>query len=534
MPFTPSLTIRPVKTTCFFFLSLLLFAAVFDGVAQRRNYLPLPALLRGPYLQVATPTSIVVRWRTDALARSRVRYGTSPGELNEIADDSTLVTEHQVKLTGLTPHTRYYYSIGAFMDTLQGDADNYFYTLPPPGEEGFYRIGVFGDCGTNNVQQHKVRDAFLKYVGDAPLDAWILLGDNSYNRGTDAQYQPNFFNVYKDRLLKNVPLFPAPGNHDYGNVDYAANDVPERFYEIAYYRNFSMPTEGQSGGVPSHHQAFYSFDIGNVHFLSLDSYGREISGYKMYDTLSEQAKWVKKDLENNKNKGWVVAYWHHPPYTMGTHNSDEERDLVSIRSHFIRILERYGVDLIICGHSHLYERSRLMQGHYGLEATFDPERHNLSQSSGMYGGDENGCPYIKDSRTDRGTVYVVSGSSGKLGRSEASYPHDAMFYSNATMGGASILEVQGNRLDLKWICADGVIRDHFTMMKDVNKVTRLRHKAGTPLVLTASFVSDGYDWSVKGPSARSFEVSPRPGVHRYSVKDKYGCLQDRFEVTVSK
>lgn len=524
-------------TCCLFALML---CVIFDTAAQqtparrvmpKRNMIPFPGLLRGPYLQAATPTSIVVRWRTDALARSRVRYGLDPTALNSMADDSALVTDHVVKLTGLSPRTKYYYSIGAFQDTLQADTDNYFYTLPPVGEEGTYRIGVFGDCGTNNLQQRDVRDQFLKYLGDRRLDAWILLGDNSYNNGTDAQYQPNFFNVYKDNLLKNVPLFPAPGNHDYGNIDYVARDVPKRFYEIAYYRNFTMPTEGESGGTPSHNQAFYSFDIGNIHFLSLDSYGREVNGYNIADTLSEQVQWMKKDLENNKNKEWVVAYWHHPPYTMGTHNSDEQQDLVRIRTNLIPILERYGVDLIVCGHSHLYERSSLMKGHYGMEPTFDPKKHNLSQSQGFYNGEKNTCPYVKDSKTNRGTVYVVSGSSGKLGHSEDSYPHDAMVYSNAVVGGASLIEVHGNRLDFKWICADGVVRDEFTMMKDVGKVTKLRHKQGTPLTLTASFVSDSYKWSDGEGSAQSISITPRAGVNKYSVADQYGCIRDTFEVT---
>jgi hypothetical protein len=517
-----------------------MLCVIFDTAAQqaparrvmpKRNMIPFPGLLRGPYLQAATPTSIVVRWRTDALARSRVRYGLDPTALNSMADDSALVTDHVVKLTGLSPRTKYYYSIGAFQDTLQADTDNYFYTLPPVGEEGTYRIGVFGDCGTNNLQQRDVRDQFLKYLGDRRLDAWILLGDNSYNNGTDAQYQPNFFNVYKDNLLKNVPLFPAPGNHDYGNIDYVARDVPKRFYEIAYYRNFTMPTEGESGGTPSHNQAFYSFDIGNIHFLSLDSYGREVNGYNIADTLSEQVQWMKKDLENNKNKEWVVAYWHHPPYTMGTHNSDKQQDLVKIRTNLIPILERYGVDLIVCGHSHLYERSSLMKGHYGMEPTFDPKTHNLSQSQGFYNGEKNTCPYMKDSKTNRGTVYLVSGSSGKIGHSEDSYPHDAMVYSNAVVGGASLIEVHGNRLDFKWICADGVVRDQFTMMKDVGKVTKLRHKQGTPLTLTASFVSDSYKWSDGKGSAQSISINPRAGVNKYSVADQYGCIRDTFEVT---
>ena len=145
----------------------------------RYNGQPLANLTRGPYLQVVTSNSIVIRWRTDTWARSRVRYGTSPGQLNLTADDSSLVLEHKVKLTGLLPRTRYYYSIGGIRDTLQGDSDNYFVTLPLAGTEALYRIGAFGDCGNNSTNQRKVRDEVIKYLDHDYMDYWILLGVNA-------------------------------------------------------------------------------------------------------------------------------------------------------------------------------------------------------------------------------------------------------------------------------------------------------------------------------------------------------------------
>lgn len=486
-----------------------------------------PQLIRGPYLQVATTNSIVVRWRTDAFARSRVRYGTVAGQLDKSADDSALGTEHIVKLTGLTPGTQYYYSIGGMKDVLQGDQNNYFFTLPTAGKEGVYRIGAFGDCGNNSVNQRNVRNAFINYLGDNYMNAWILLGDNSYPDGADAELQAKFFNIYKDDLLKKYPLFPAPGNHDYHDIEFSA-EVAQKTHEIAYYRNFSMPVDGESGGVASHSKAFYSFDIGNVHFLSLDSYGKEDNNYRMYDTLGPQVQWVKKDLEANANKQWVVAYWHHPPYTMGSHSSDGVGELAKIRENFIRILERYGVDLVVCGHSHDYERSGLMKGHYGPEASFNAAEHYLSTSNGRYDG-SNACPYIKSSSTNQGTVYVVSGSAGQLGGRSDGFPHNAMQYANDSVGGASIVEVQGNRLDLKWICADGVIRDQFTMMKDVNKTVKVSAKKGETVTLTASFVG-GYQWNKSTATTRSITVKARAGKKVYEVKDPYSCVKDVFEV----
>lgn len=491
-------------------------------------------LIRGPYLQTATSNSIIIRWRTDALTRSVVSYGTSEDKLSSTTEEGALTFEHKVKLTGLQPRTKYYYSIGGGQgDTLQKGSDDYFVTFPVPGTEGSYRIGVFGDCGNNSTNQRSVRDQVLKYLADKPMDAWILLGDNAYSSGTDPEFQEKFFNIYKDNLLKKYPLYPSPGNHDYNDF-YQYKATAQSTHDIAYYQNFSMPANGEAGGVPSGTPAFYAFDIGNIHFLSLDSYGKEDNLTRMYDTAGAQVQWIKKDLEafHNTKRGWVIAYWHHPPYTMGSHNSDKEGDLVRIRENLIPILERYGVDLIVCGHSHLYERSRLMHDHFGMEATFNPAVNNLSASTALYDGSSNSCPYIKDS-INRGTVYVVTGSAGAMGQRQATYPHDAMYYSYNELGGASMLEVTENRLELKWISSDGQIRDHFVMMKDVNKNKVINIKKGESITLTASFIGN-YSWNKTKETTRSITVTPTAAKTVYEVVDPYSCLKDRFEVRTSK
>jgi Icc-related predicted phosphoesterase len=376
-------------------------------------------LLRGPYLQIATPTSMVIRWRTGDAVKSTVRYGYASAALDKMIVLNEPVTEHLVKIEGLTPKTKYYYSIGDSGGKLQGNEDNYFNTLPIAGEEGIYRVGFFGDPGSYTTMQSRVRDQFLKSLGNKEMNAWVVLGDIAYNQGLDAEYQSKFFNVYKDKLLKKYPLFSLPGNHDYMDNDTAA------FYHhsrIEYYKTFSTPVNGESGGIASNNQAYYSYDIGNIHFLSLDSFGQEDST-RLSDTLGAQVQWIKKDLEANKNKMWVVALWHHPPYSMGSHNSDEQDELIKIRENLLPVLERYQVDLVICGHSHLYERSKLMEGHYGKEATFEESKNNLSTSSGRFDTSSNSCPYIKATDKNNGTVYVVNGGSSELGGIQKSFPH---------------------------------------------------------------------------------------------------------------
>ena len=482
-------------------------------------------LTRGPYLQLGTPSSVVVRWRSNIATNSTVKYGLTASSLNLTASNASSVTEHEIKLSGLTANTKYYYSIGSSTQTLQGDANNFFVTAPTVGTEKKTNVWITGDCGNNSTNQTNVRNRYATYIGSNYTDVWLLLGDNAYDAGTDTEYQSKFFNVYKDDMLKKTVLWPATGNHDYANSSSRQND-----HNVPYYSNFTLPTNAEAGGVASGTEAFYSYNYANIHFISLDSYGKESNTYRLYDTLGPQAVWLKQDLAANTQK-WTIVYWHHPPYTMGSHNSDTESELVNIRQNLIRILERYKVDLILCGHSHVYERSRLMKGHYGNESTFSAGTHNLSTSSAKYDGSSNSCPYIKNTTTPNGTVYVVAGSAGQLGGTESSWPHAAMYYSNATNGGSLALTIEANRLDAKWVCADGVVRDQFTIEKEVNKTTNVNITSGQNTTLTASWVGN-YSWSPGGATTKSITVAPTTST-TYTVTDGASCLSDVFNVTVS-
>ena len=244
-------------------------------------------------------------------------------------------------MTGLTPDTKYYYSVGTNLAVLQVDTSNYFTTLPGPNPGRKLKFVAFGDCGRNfATYQNNTLTRYHNLLSTWGIpDAWLLLGDNAYNAGTDPEYTSNFFGIYGARILRNHKLFPSPGNHDYANS--ATNQ--DNHSLAPYYTIFDLPAGGESGGFASNKEEYYSFDIGNVHFLALDAYGEE-SNLRLYDTTGIQAIWVKNDLAANTKK-WTVAYWHHPPYTMGSHNSDSEAELINMRSKFIRILERYGVDL---------------------------------------------------------------------------------------------------------------------------------------------------------------------------------------------
>jgi hypothetical protein len=173
-----------------------------------------------------------------------------------------------------------------------------------------------------------------------------------------------------------------------------------------------------------------------------------------------------------------------------------------------------------------------MMGHFGMEESFDTAKHLVSNSSALYDGSNNSCPYIKDD-AGKGTVYVVSGSSGALDYAQKAFPHNAMQFSDVSIGGSCILEVEANRLDLKWLCADGSIRDHFTMMKNVNRRTEMKIKEGQTTTLTASYVGS-YQWSKENRNTKSITVKPGMGQTVYTVSDPYSCVMDTFIVQAIK
>lgn len=475
-------------------------------------------LTNGPYLQMARPTAMNVRWRTVQSHQARVWYGTSQGSLTSFATQAVNTTEHEVAITGLTPNTKYYYAIGSTTgDTIQSGVNNYFITPPTVGTSQNTRIWVLGDCGRATTLQSETRDAYYNYNAGRETDFIMLLGDNAYNSGTDNEYQTKFFDYYDSDILRKSPLWPTPGNHDYNNGGTVTPTVP-------YFDLFTLPTNAECGGVASGQEAYYSFDHANIHFVSLDSYG-EVSAKKMYDTTGAQAIWLKSDLAATTQK-WKVMFWHHPPYTKGSHNSDTESDLIALRQNFLRMVERYDVDLILCGHSHNYERSRLISGHYGSESTYDNATHAVDSSTGRYDGTVNSCPYVKSSAEHEGTVYVVAGGASQTGTTTSGYPHNAMYYSESTIGGTAVLDINGNRLDLKYLDKNGDVLDSFTIMKDVNLKQTLSLSNDSTQEITASWPG-AVSWCT---GAETSSITVDSSANTYIVTDGKSCLADTFVV----
>ncbi len=456
--------LRPVRAAL---LVLLLACAATTAIAApadgsrtharpgRVHALAGPAVTRGPYLQVGTATGVIVRWRTDVATDSRVRFGTAPDVLGTEVGDNTQVTDHSVTLSGLSPATRYYYSVGSSASTLQGGADDTFRTAPQIGTAQPTRVWVLGDSGTKDAVAASVRDGYLSYAAGRDADVFLMLGDNAYDTGTDAEYQAAVFNMYPAQLSRSV-LWSTIGNHDTAQSTNPSLSIP-------YFQIFDNPTNGAAGGVASGTEKYYSFDYGRIHFICLDSMtSSRLPG-------SPMLTWLESDL-GATTQDWIIAFFHHPPYSKGSHNSDTETELTQMRANVLPILEAGGVDLVLAGHSHSYERSVLLNGHYGLSTSLTGA---MKLESGSGRESDPGGAYDKptDLAANKGSVYVVAGNGGHVtswvGGSTAEYspsPHPAMYYS-ALHVGSVVLDVDGNRLDARLIRPGGAVDDAFTILK---------------------------------------------------------------------
>jgi hypothetical protein len=412
-------------------------------------------ILRGPYLQSGTTSSIIIKWQTSKPVSSRVLYGTHSNHLNKIINDSAKIVDHEIRIEGLKKHTKYYYAVGTLEKMLiEDDPTYYFITSPDQKFHEVVHIWAIGDFGTGDREPKNVKDAYMKFRKRHHTDVWLMLGDIAYYFGKDEEFQRSIFGDTYKYMMRHTVIWPTPGNHDMRSADSETESGP-------YYNIFTVPTRGEAGGEPSGTEAYYSFNYGDIHFISMDSEDtpRQIFG--------DMARWLERDLQMDDHK-WKIAYFHHPPYTKGTHNSDKDMDsrgrMKDMRENFLPKLEEYGVDLVLSGHSHIYERSYLLKGHYGYSHDFDPDTMIIQYDNEKK---KNKSAFFKK-EDNYGTVYIVCGVSGSrpvVGTCD----HPAMAVCKGYCHGSMSIEIRDNLLLGVFVDELGKTKDSFTITKEFNK-----------------------------------------------------------------
>ncbi|AFE09810.1 alkaline phosphatase [Corallococcus coralloides DSM 2259] len=370
-----------------------------------------PVLPRQPYLQSVKQTSAIVAFRTASSCNPTVRYGEGTS-LTSSVSAGVSGTRHAVKLDGLSAGRTYGYVVEAcgsktglrsFQTSTTSAATKAHFT-------------AMGDFGTGGSMQKKVMAVMNTPQWRSEL--LLALGDNAYPDGTDAEFQAHLFTPMAG-LLREVPMFATPGNHEY-----VTNQAQP------YLDNMYLPANNPQGT-----ERYYSFDWGPVHFISLDS--NCAVGLASADrcTLAAQKAWAESDLAAN-TRPWTVAFFHHPSWSSGEHGSQ-----LTMRRQFGPLFEKYGVDLVLTGHDHDYERSKPMFG------------DNVASS------------------TQRGIPYLVVGSGGATLRPfPNSQPAWTALRDNQAYGFLDVT-VDGGTLTARLITSSNTVRDTLMLKKTLAKAS---------------------------------------------------------------
>ena len=353
------------------------------------------SFVRGPYTQYVTDSAATVMWGADRAVSARVHVQAESGMDEPVTSEG----DSRVRLTGLRAGTRYRYRVVAEgISSLEGS-----FRTHAPGDTSLTFI-LYGDSRENPAEHARLAERMATHDFDFILHSGDFVDDGR----VEAEWGTQFFKPVLPVVLK-APLYPAIGNHE---MDAAP-----------YYTTFEVPPNGSK----ERPEAWYSFDYGHAHFVVLDS--NPESGGLAEGT--EQRRWLEQDLAASEAQ-WKFAVLHHPLYSSGYHKSN-----LPLREALMPIFERFGVDMVLTGHDHCYERTWPLRG----------------------GG-----------RSDHGIVHVVSGGGGAslyaVGRSKWTAVSESLTH-------YCILKVAGSRLDLEVYGTDGRQVDALVLFKEQSGVDGL-------------------------------------------------------------
>lgn len=196
--------------------------------------------------------------------------------------------------------------------------------LALPLKEGSLRFAVIGDTGSGTKQQYELAETMTRYQAMFPFELVLMMGDNLYGSEKAEDFEKKFSGVYKTLLDNKVKFYASLGNHD----------LPIQMN----YEAFNM-----------NGKEYYRFKKGNVAFYALNSNYMD----------KKQVQWLQDELAKDTSE-WKVAFMHHPPYSSGgKHGSDNQlREIVE------PIFVKYGVNVVLTGHDHFYERIKPQKGIY--------------------------------------------------------------------------------------------------------------------------------------------------------------------------
>lgn len=291
---------------------------------------------RAPYVQDVGDDRAAVLWRaTDPAATATFRYRVAGGEWSRADVRRGEGGDRRVDLRRLPADTAVEYRLsvgGASAGPFR------FRTAPPDTSASPVDVLAFGDSGWGSEAQTELAG----HMDRRSWDLAIHVGDLAYLDGSEEDFTLRHFRVYRP-LLARVPLFPSPGNHDVRPA--GGGGEP-------YDRAFTWPGDPREG-------RFYTFRWGRVQFLSLDT-SSDSAMSELEERRGRQYRWLADTLDalsRDTTIAWTVVYTHRPLYSQavgfGRNPPTEE-----LRETLEPLFLEHGVDLVVAGHDHHYQRTR--------------------------------------------------------------------------------------------------------------------------------------------------------------------------------
>ena len=292
-------------------------------------------LERGPQLALPSERSMTIAWKTLTPVVGSVDYWADGGAVTTVSGTS-ISTEHVILLEGLEPATTYLYRVRGGAEIFS-DVSSFRTVSDDPGAA--IRFAVIGDHGCGCNAQYAVLDV----IKESAPDLVLTTGDNAYADGTPAEVLRNYF-LPMASLMDHVPVYPCLGNHDV-----RTDDGKPLLDEVYLPVNVADGTEN-----------YYSFQRGNCLFIALDS-------NENLSTTTLQYEWLEEQLQRT-TADWVICFFHHPLYSDSSHGDDQV-----LQFYLAPLFEEYGVDLVLAGHDHSYQRSYPLRAGRAIDGSMEPD-----------------------------------------------------------------------------------------------------------------------------------------------------------------
>mgnify|MGYP006106652641 CR=1 FL=1 len=273
------------------------------------------------HLQMTDDASVMnVIWATEVRSTGEVEWNGQTSPSTDYCYNHDMAF-HMASMTGLTPGEEVTYRVGN-----GGDWSEEFTFTPIDSSANHFEWISIGDHGDSS-EAMDVSDAI---IADTAAQMVTISGDISYADGEQSAWD-NWFNIQQDSMTS-IPWVTAVGNHE-----------NEPGYEFAPYEH-----RFDSDGQAESEIFWYSRNVPGVHMVFM-------STEHDYEPGSTQYAWLEQDLSsvNRDVTPFVIVYGHKPMYSSNSYHGSE----VELRDALEELYITQGVDLVIAGHDHFYERT---------------------------------------------------------------------------------------------------------------------------------------------------------------------------------